>query len=93
MLEGDMNTPRTFVRIIYDLFADYIRKFRCVDFNDILIYSDTEHNHLKHIVSQSIILSVIYHNFSVKVIAYYYSVINGVFLLALGVHLLECSYP
>jgi len=49
MLQGDMNTPGTFMRILSDLFADYPGQFRWIYIDDILIYSDTEQDHLKHI--------------------------------------------
>jgi len=49
MLQGDMNAPGTFMRIMSDLFADYLRQFMWVYIDDILIYSDTEQDHLKHI--------------------------------------------
>jgi len=37
------------MRIMSDLFADYLGKFIWVYIDDILIYSDTEQDHLKHI--------------------------------------------
>jgi len=49
LLQGDMNAPGTFMRIISDLFCDYLGQFMWVYIDDILIYSDTEHDHLKHI--------------------------------------------
>jgi len=49
MLQGDMNAPGSFIRIMSDLFADYLGKFMWVYIDDILIYSDTEQDHLKHI--------------------------------------------
>jgi hypothetical protein len=49
MLQGDMNAPGTFMRIMSDLFADYLGQFMWVYIDDILIYSDTEQDHLKHI--------------------------------------------
>jgi len=49
MLQGDMNAPGTFMRIMSDLFADYLGQFMWVYINDILIYSDTEQDHLKQI--------------------------------------------
>jgi len=49
MLQGDMNTPETFMRITSDLFADYLGQFMWVYIDDILIYSDTEQDQLKHI--------------------------------------------
>jgi len=49
MLPGDMNAPGTFMRIRSDLFADYLGQFMWVYIDDILIYSDTEQDQLKHI--------------------------------------------
>jgi len=49
MLQGDMNAPGTFRRIMSDLFADYLGQLMWVYIDDILIYSDTEQDHLKHI--------------------------------------------
>jgi len=49
ILRGDMNGPGTFMRIIFDLFVDYLGQFMWVYIDDILIYSDTEQDHLKHI--------------------------------------------
>ena len=49
MLQGDMNAPGTFMRIISDLFADYLGQFMSVYIDNILIYSDTEEDHMKHI--------------------------------------------
>ena len=45
-----MNAPGTFIRIMSDLFADYLGQFIWVYIDDILIYSETEQEHLKHIV-------------------------------------------
>jgi len=49
MLQGDMNGPGTFMPIMSDLFANDIGPFMWVYIDDILIYSDTEQDHLKHI--------------------------------------------
>jgi len=49
MLQGDMNTPGRFMRIMSDLFAEYLGQFRWVYIDSILIYSDTQQDHLKHI--------------------------------------------
>ena len=49
MLQGDMNAPGTFMRIMSDLFADYLGQFLWVYIDDILIFSDTEEDHLRHI--------------------------------------------
>jgi hypothetical protein len=49
ILQGDMNAPGTFMRIMSDILADYLEKFVWVYIDDILIYSDTEEDHLRHI--------------------------------------------
>jgi len=49
MLQGDMKAAGTFMRIMSDLFADYLGQLMWVYFDDILIYSDTQQDHLKHI--------------------------------------------
>ena len=49
MLQGDMNAQGTFMQIISNLFADYVGQFMWVYIDDILIYSDTEEDHMKHI--------------------------------------------
>ena len=49
MLQGDMNAPGTLMRIMSDLFADYLRQFMWVYIDDILTYSDTEEDHMKHL--------------------------------------------
>ena len=49
ILQGGMNGPGTFIRIIFDLLDDYIGQFIWVYIDDILIYSDTEEDHMKHI--------------------------------------------
>ena len=48
MLQGDMNAPGTFIRIMSVLFANYLGQFMWVYIDDILRYSDTE-DHMKHI--------------------------------------------
>jgi len=49
MLQGEMNALGTFMRIVSDLFADYLGQFMGLYIDDILISSDTEQDHLKHI--------------------------------------------
>jgi len=44
-----MNAPGTFMRIMSDFFADYLGQFIWVYIDDMLTYSDTEQDHLKHI--------------------------------------------
>jgi len=49
MLQGNINIPGTFMRIMSDLVADYLGQFMWVYIDNILKYSDTEQDHLKHI--------------------------------------------
>jgi len=49
MLQGDMNALGTFMRIMSNVFTNYLGQFMWVYIDDILIYSDTEQDHLKHI--------------------------------------------
>jgi len=51
MHQHDMNAPATFMRIMSDLFADYLGQFMWVYSDDILIYSDT--------VTESTIIAII----------------------------------
>jgi len=51
MLQGDMNVLGTFMRIMSDLMVDFLEKFVWVYIDDILIFSDTEEDHLTHIVA------------------------------------------
>jgi len=53
MLQGDMNALGTFMRIMSDLFAHYLGQFIWIHVEDILIYSDTEQDHLEHIAMVS----------------------------------------
>jgi len=51
MLQGDMNVPGTFMSIKSDLMADFLGKFVLVYIDNILIFSDTEEDHLEHIAA------------------------------------------
>jgi len=51
MLQGDMNAPGTFMRIMSDLMADFLGKFVWVYIDDLLIFSNTEEDHLEHIAA------------------------------------------
>ena len=53
MLQRDMNAPGNFLRIMSDLFADYLGEFFWGDIDDILIYSDTKEDHMKDIAMVS----------------------------------------
>ena len=49
MLQGDMNAPATFMRIMSHLMRDYLGEFVWVYINDILILSNKEDEHMEHI--------------------------------------------
>jgi len=50
-LQGDMNTPGTFICIMSDLMVDFLGKFVWVYIHDILIFSDTGEDNLRHIAT------------------------------------------
>src|SRR3989337_2423914 len=49
MLQGDTNSPATFMRVMEDLFCDYLHDFVWVYIDDILIFSETPEQHVEHI--------------------------------------------
>jgi len=51
MLQGYMNAPGIFMHIMSHLMADFLRKFIWAYLDHILIFSDTEKDHLKHIAA------------------------------------------
>ena len=49
MLQGDMNAPTTFMRIMENLLSKYLHHFVWVYIDDILIFSNTATEHAYHI--------------------------------------------
>ena len=53
---GLSNAPRTFTRLMSQVFRQYIGKFVVVYFNDILFYSNDEHQHQDHLTQVMLVL-------------------------------------
>ena len=49
MIQGDMNAPATFVRVMEDPFHDELGKFILIYIDDIFIFSDSFEKHIEHV--------------------------------------------
>src|SRR5437588_1446061 len=49
MLQGDTNVPATFMRVMEDVLSDHLGEFVWVYLDDILIFSNTPEDHIKHV--------------------------------------------
>jgi hypothetical protein len=47
--QGDRNAPATYQSLMNHMFSDYIGRFMDVYLDDIVIYSDTLQDHIKHV--------------------------------------------
>ncbi len=47
--QGDCNAPATFQAIMNHLFSSYIGRFMDVYLDDIIVYSNTLEEHMKHV--------------------------------------------
>jgi hypothetical protein len=47
--QGDCNTPATYQALMNHLFSEFLGKWMDVYLDDIIIYSDTLHKHIKHV--------------------------------------------
>ena len=48
MMQGDINSPATFIRVMGDLFHDELGKFILVYIDDMFIFSDSFEQHIEH---------------------------------------------
>jgi transposase InsO family protein len=49
MLQGDTNAPATFMRVMEDTLSEYLGDFVWVYLDDILIFSETPSDHIRHV--------------------------------------------
>ena len=49
IMQGDINAPATFVRVMEDLFHDELGKFICIYTDNIFIFSNSFEEHIEHV--------------------------------------------
>ena len=49
MLQGDTNAPATFMRVMEDTLSEFLGDFVWVYLDDILIFSETPQDHIRHV--------------------------------------------
>jgi hypothetical protein len=49
MLQGDCNAPATMMRIMNTIFSDHLGDFIWIYLDDIVIFSDTKKDHIRHL--------------------------------------------
>lgn len=49
MTFGFSNSPSTFIRLMNEVFSDFLGKFVVICLDDILIFSSTKEEHLRHL--------------------------------------------
>ena len=49
MLQGDCNAPATMMRIMNTIFSDHLGDFIWIYLDDIVIFSNTKHEHIRHL--------------------------------------------
>jgi len=51
MMQGDMNVPATFVRVMEDLFHQELGEYVCVYIDNIFIFTNTIKDHIEHVTA------------------------------------------